>query len=202
MLVQEQDYLMHDAFLEHYGVPGMKWGVRKERRQAIKAARKKFWSDNKRANKEIKEYKKANEKGLAKFFVPHDINRAYSETKKRDKIAKTVSKMRQKKYDQNMDNMAAYAKAKKYGKSKEKQEKAEQKVYTKLMSRYGSMGSALDVSSGGQSTHLYERLKKQKGKKYADTVAKKARNKHYRDAAIGVGLIAGAHLLKKYRENH
>ena len=31
MIVQEQDYLMHDAFLEHYGVPGMKWGVRKSR---------------------------------------------------------------------------------------------------------------------------------------------------------------------------
>lgn len=29
MLIQEQDYLMHDAFLQHYGVPGMKWGHRK-----------------------------------------------------------------------------------------------------------------------------------------------------------------------------
>ena len=54
MIVQEQDYLMHDAFLEHYGVPGMKWGVRKSRgtinaynqmlraKQAKKAAGKKI----------------------------------------------------------------------------------------------------------------------------------------------------------------
>ena len=31
MLVKEQDYLKHDAFLEHYGIPGMKWGVRKRK---------------------------------------------------------------------------------------------------------------------------------------------------------------------------
>lgn len=199
MIVQEQDYLAHDAFLQHFGIPGMKWGVRKERRQAIKAARKKFWSDNRQANKEMKEYKKASKKGLRKIFVANNIDRAYNESKKHDEIKKTLANMRQKKYDQNMDNMAAYAKAKKYGKSKEKQEKAEQKVYAKLMNRYGKMGSALDVSSGGQSTHLYERLKKQKGKEYADKVAKKARNKTYRDAAIGLGLSAGGtYLLKKY----
>lgn len=36
MLISENNYLQHDAFLKHFGVPGMKWGVRKNK-NVIKA---------------------------------------------------------------------------------------------------------------------------------------------------------------------
>ena len=47
MIVQEKNYLQHDSFLEHYGVPGMKWGVRKNRavvsaKNAYKKAKKDY----------------------------------------------------------------------------------------------------------------------------------------------------------------
>ena len=82
--------------------------------------------------------------------------------------------MNQKRYDKNIDNIAAYRKAKKYGKSNEEQIKAEQKAYAKISSMYGKMGSIADQKSGNQATHLYERLKKEKGEAYANAVAKRA----------------------------
>ena len=82
--------------------------------------------------------------------------------------------MKQKRYDKNIDNIAAYRKAKKYGKSNEEQIKAEQKAYSKISSMYGKIGSVIDQKSGNQATHLYERLKKEKGEAYANAVAKRA----------------------------
>lgn len=101
--------------------------------------------------------------------------------------------MNQKRYDKNIDNIAAYKRAKKYGKSNEEQIKAEQKAYAKISSRYGKMGSVADKQSGNQATHLYERLKKEKGKKYADEVAKRANSRINKQAAV-----AGAALLASY----
>ena len=82
--------------------------------------------------------------------------------------------MNQKRYDKNIDNIAAYRKATKYGKSNEEQIKAEQKAYAKISSMYGKMGSIGDQKSGNKATRLYERLKKEKGEAYANAVAKRA----------------------------
>lgn len=101
--------------------------------------------------------------------------------------------MNQKRYDRNIDNIAAYRKAKKYGKSNEEQIKAEQKAYAKISSMYGKMGSIADKQSGNQATHLYERLKKEKGEAYANAVAKRANSRINKQAAV-----AGAALLASY----
>lgn len=191
MEISDNEWMAHSDFLEHYGVPGMKWGVRKERRSAIREARKKVFRDNKEAKKEIKRYKKESAKGLKKFVISNDVNRAYKESKKRDAISNKIKKMNQKRYDTNIDNIAAYKKATKYGKSKSKQIKAEQKAYAKVFSRYGKMGSLADKQSGNQATHLYERLKKEKGEAYANAVAKRAnRRVNAQVAASGAALLA------------
>ena len=99
--------------------------------------------------------------------------------------------MKQKRYDTNIDNIVAYKKAKKYGKSNEEQIKAEQKAYAKISSIYGKMGSVVDKLSGDQGTHLYERLKKEKGEAYANSVAKRAnRRVNAQIAAYGAGIVA------------
>lgn len=51
-----------DSFLEHYGVPGMKWGVRKARNEEARKAAFKAKSTD--AKKRIKIQAKANQKGL------------------------------------------------------------------------------------------------------------------------------------------
>ena len=84
-------------------------------------ARKKLFRDNKEAKKEIKRYKKEATKGLKKFVVSNDANRAYKESKKKDTIKRNIEKMNQKRYDKNIDNIAAYKRAKKYGKNNEEQ---------------------------------------------------------------------------------
>lgn len=191
MEVTAKDHLEHDAFLEHYGILGMKWGVRKERYNTIREARKKIFRDSKEAKKEIKRYKKESTKGLKNFAVSNDVNRAYKESKKRYTIKRNIEKMKQKRYDKNIDNIAAYRKAKKYRKSNEEQIKAEQKAYAKISSIYGKMGSVGDQLSGNQATHLYERLKKEKGEAYANEVAKRAnRRVNARAAAYGAAILA------------
>ena len=50
------------AFLEHYGVPGMKWGVRKDSKgRARKNARKELMKVSSSARKSIKDYGKASD---------------------------------------------------------------------------------------------------------------------------------------------
>ena len=108
-----------------------------------------------------------------------------------DTIRRNIKKMNQKRYDKNIDNIAAYRKATKYGKSNEEQIKAEQKAYAKISSMYGKMGSIGDRKSGNQATHLYERLKKEKGEAYANAIAKRANRRINTEAAVlGASLLA------------
>ena len=56
------DYCIHNGELYHYGVKGMKWGVRRARKKAAKAQKK--WDDNVQKNW-VKAYNRAAEKDNA-----------------------------------------------------------------------------------------------------------------------------------------
>ena len=46
-----------DKTLQHYGIPGMKWGVRRSEAQLARARGKKSWSDDAKEAKKIKKKK-------------------------------------------------------------------------------------------------------------------------------------------------
>ena len=151
--------------LYHYGVPGMRWGHRKKYQtasgglNALGKARKQY-EDAKAGRK--KAYKEGRNtaglgigiKGIEKY------NKA------------------QEKYDKaRMGELSAKAKynaAK--AKNREKANKAEFNTYRKAMQKTGLPGSAYDRNSFGNSTKIYNEIKAQKGKAYADRVVKKAEN--------------------------
>lgn len=198
MEVNEINYLKHDDFLEHYGVPGMKWGVRKDvDRVKVKKLKQKYKSDLKSDRQKLREfdntsYSKLNVKNKGYSSVRKDPEQAYKYSKYYDKLQKEREKLVSDSNKRRVDNKAKL-KAEKAGSNKDARIKAEQKVYAKEMAKYGKMGSISDKDSGNRATKLYERLRKEKGKSYANAVAKRANSTVNRRAAI-----AGTALLTTY----
>ena len=160
--------LTADGELYHYGVPGMKWGVRKasyaSEKSAYRQAKKDFKAAKKSARKSSFGF---GIKGIAKVKAAQD---------KRDAAELNV-----------LDAKAKY----KAAKSKDSA-KAEFNTYRKEMQKTGLANSAYDVSKGGKSAKLYDHLTATKGKAYADKVQKKVQNVAVKQLVGTVAVMTGA----------
>lgn len=171
------DYLMH------YGVKGMKWGHRKkyynadgslntagQAKQAYKSAKK----DVRTANKQLRRssWTAVGIKGIDKYdkakskAVSAEVNRVNAKAKLKSSLAKDSAKAK----------------------------KAEFNTYKKEMKKSGIRGSAADVQRGGRSTELYNSIRQQKGKAYADRIEKRVQNEAYATFAASAAVMIGANV--------
>lgn len=182
--------------LYHYGVPGMKWGHRKNR--SIIATRNAY-----------KQARKEETKARVKRAFSSSTYLAGGENRRKAAIntnrIKKASAAREKAAFKAIDTQAKAAYDKKLAKTgdKAKAEKASLKVHSKAMQkgRHGSglSGSIADAKSGGQNTRYYNHLKATKGKKYADKAEKKYMNKSVAVLAGSVAYLAGVAIYDAYR---
>ena len=177
--------------LYHYGVPGMKWGHRKNK--GIKTARSNYKSARKEYNKAV----------LKRTFSASTYI-AGGQNRRKDNAAKANIARLQKKKDKAafdvIDRTAKAAYDKKYAKtgSKEKAEKASIKVHAKAMNKGGLSGSIADAQRGGENTRYYNHLKATKGKSYADKVEKKLSKKLVTTLAGATAVYVGASIAEYY----
>lgn len=161
----------------HYGVPGMRWGHRKP--QSYVSAK------NKR-KQAYKEYRKSTRWG--RDFGVEGIKRANKAEKKYiDADVKFAS--------ERVKYKASKAK------NKEKKEKKELNAYVNEFTRAGLPGSHDDRQSGGRSTALYNKVAKDKGKKYADRVLKKTQNQLVATIATSAVVTLGLAVTQSILEN-
>ena len=135
--------------LYHYGVPGMKWGRRKSNPalDRYKTAKKTYRTEIKDARKQYGHG--VGIKGIAK------ANKAIAKADKAE-----------------MEFISEKAKYK-----ASKSAKKERNTYVKEMTKSGLPGSAKDNYMRNRSTRLYNSIKAEKGKKYADDIMKKTQNR-------------------------
>ncbi len=180
---------MYENELYHHGVKGMKWGQRK-----------KYQSSNGGLNslgKARKSYEaaKTNQKQAKKTFRKNRGSGIGVEGIAKYQKAQTA-------YNKaSMNTLSAKAK---YNaaktKTKTKADKAEFNTYRKAMQRTGLPGSVYDVQSGGQSTLIYNKVKAEKGKAYADKVSKKVQNRAYAQLAASTAVSVGSMAVATYLE--
>ena len=158
--------------LYHYGVKGMKWGVRRSRNdEAVARSRQNYKDAKKEFKTASKEHRKAS-------------NRAFGM-----KGLKTANAAEKKAQDADMRLLEAKAQ---YKASKSKNsDKAYMKTYVKAMNKAGLPGSAYDRASGGKSTRVYDSLTAKKGEAYADAVAKKVQNRVVATIAGSAAVMVG-----------
>ena len=167
--------------LYHYGIPGMKWGHRKN--PQVASARTAYKSAKKDFRRSAKNYRRSSGLGIG---------------------IKSIAKARKAESNMRDAEMRMIDKKAKYNASKAKNEskakKAEFNTYRKEMQKSGIVGSAADDRSRGRSESMYNHLKRQKGKEYADAVQKKVQNvsvkRFVAGAAIGIGSSVVAAYLK------
>lgn len=160
--------------LTHYGVKGMKWGKRKAPDPAKERYR------NAKAT-----YRQANKDYRKNVGIGVGIKGLDKATKARDKLNKA-----------EMDFISEKARYK-----ATKSERAEFNTYVKEMKKSGLKGSGTDQASGGRSTRLYNKIKQEKGKQYADAVQKKLQTRLVADIVGGVAVGTGMMVVGAILEN-
>lgn len=175
-------YETYSAELCHHGILGQKWGVRRfqnsdgsltaagQKRYDVKEAKAKY----KQSKKDLKRAIKVEKAGLSTAGK-------WGAGVKGIKELTAAQNRVQKKEQQVIDNKAALAKAK-HG------EKGEFKAYRKEMQKSGIRGSAADTQYNNRSTKLYNHIREQKGKEYADRVEKEVQNTAVKQL-IGAGVV-------------
>lgn len=144
-------------YLCHYGVPGMKWGVKKSPEYRTNRA------NAKAGVKQAKQQLRAARRSKGGYVGIKGLARARKKQQAIDAASMNL-----------INKKAAYAASKKT--NAKAAEKAEFKTYRKEMQKSGLVGSAADSYSGGRSTKLYDNIKTQKGKEYADKIHKSVQN--------------------------
>lgn len=173
--------------LYHYGVMGMKWGKRRytDSNGKLNSLGKKRESYN-NAKTTRKEAQRNIEGGLG-------IKGIARYKKSASKFAKASA-----------DEAVAKAKFKAEKKNDlTKSKKKEFDVLVKEFKKSGLRGSEADNRMSGRSTFIYNKIKSEKGKKYADRVEKKVEKQSYAklvgSSAVAIGAtIAAAFLEAKY----
>lgn len=184
------EYIIMGGELYHYGVKGMKWGQHKYYNDngslnSLGKARKDYKDAKKGYKQSVKEYRKKAGWGIG----IKGIQKAKSyEGKVNDA-------------DMKLLNAKAKYNAAKKGDNKEKAQKAEFETYRKAMQKSGIRDSISDTQSRGRSTRIYNSVKAQKGKAYADRMEKSVQNRAVGTlvvtAVVGVGMMA----VSAYLEN-
>lgn len=188
----------HTDELYHYGVPGMRWGHRRNR--SVVSTRKAF----KQAKKAVTKAKVKTLLDKSTWIAGHDNN---VRSRKNMKNIDRLTKAREKAAFKAIDAQAKYAYDKKLARtgSKAKAENAAAKVHARAMnkSKYGSglSGSINDVKTGKGNTRYYNHLMKTKGHKYANKVEKKYSQKITRDLVGGVALTLGTAVALRLMED-
>lgn len=165
--------------LYHYGIPGMKWGHRKN--PQVASARTAYKSAKKDFRKSTKNYRRSAGLGIG-------INAVSKERKARPKMRNAEMKM--------IDKKAKYNASK--AKNESKAKKAEFNTYRKEMQKSGIVGSVSDERSRGRSESMYNHIKRQKGKEYADAVQKKVQNTSIRRFATSSAIAVGSAAVTAY----
>lgn len=187
--------------LYHYGVPGMKWGVRRytnadgslnkagKARQAYEDAKTELKTADKDARKALQALRKASRtsvgiKGTNKYNAAKKALKDANETASRAYVDAVEKKAKLK---------AATAK---------NAEKAEYKTYMYAMAKYGIRDSVMDTASGGKSTAIYNKVKISKGKEYADRIERRLRNEAIASFATHAAVAVGSIVVSAYSSSH
>lgn len=173
IVTQDGNFYSQDE-LYHYGVPGMKWGHRKKSNPALDRYKK--------AKKTYKQARKDYRKNVGFGFGIKGIAKA---SKAQDKLNKA-----------EMDFVSEKARYK-----ATKSDKSEFNTYMREMRKTGLVGSAADQASGGRSTRLYNKIKQEKGKQYADAVQKKLEKRVVGELVGTVAVAAGLTIVSAMLEN-
>lgn len=180
----EYNYTPNNDELYHYGVPGMRWGKRKKYQtsngqlNSLGKARKNYEDAKANRKQTLKEQRKSANtafgiKGIARY------------------------QKAQKSYNKAISNEVS-AKAKYNAAKSKNSKKAEFNTYRKAMQKSGLAGSYADQKSGGRSTAIYNKIKVEKGKKYADKVAKKVQNRAVASFVTAAVVSIGASAVSGY----
>lgn len=155
-----------EEYLIHHGIKGQRWGVRRfqnEDGSLTSEGAKRYQTAKDEYQKSKKTYEQAR-KSVPSFAVGVKGLDKYNSAKKKMESAELKMITAKAKY-----NAAKKSDAKKSA-------KAEFNTYRREMQKTGLVGSALDESSGGRSARLYNKIKVEKGKEYADRVQKSVQN--------------------------